>query len=58
MKRNCKICEKEIEIYVDTIGRDFRKYVSNEGVFFDFPYRVWFCNGCWRFVCEKFAQSK
>ena len=66
-KRNCKICEKEINIVTDQIGAtgsskynrtSGRKtmWISPDGVLFQLgglKSAVWFCNNCWEQLTKK-----
>jgi len=50
--RHCKICEKEMKVYGECIGKrhNFKVTLSDQGVFFELsPSKtgVWFCNECW-----------
>lgn len=56
MKRDCRICEREITVKNERIGR-FKPMsinTSDEGVFFEYGKGikqrtgVWFCNDCWK----------
>ena len=48
-KRNCKICNKEINVEVRK--GNHRRCTSEEGVFFNYTNKndigCWFCNECW-----------
>jgi len=55
MKRQCKICNKELKTYKKPIFARTKwkeKYIelSDEGVLFTQVHirRVWFCNNCWK----------
>jgi hypothetical protein len=62
LKRNCEICEKELIITPERIGRSsnhgltghdkrFKTFrTSNEGTFF---HNKWFCNDCWAEILNK-----
>ena len=72
-KRNCKICEKELEVSFGHIGRGGKNRFSKtktrsvtdskDGVLFvggeDKKYGyVWFCNECWNKMIVKFNKFK
>ncbi len=46
--RYCEVCEKELNVYDDGVGKKGKAtshIVSDEGAFY---LNKWFCNDCWK----------
>ncbi|MHA1481870.1 MAG: hypothetical protein ACTSQA_00345 [Candidatus Heimdallarchaeaceae archaeon] len=61
-KKNCKICNKEINAIKEILGHKSKKghsmqcTTSNQGVYFEEAH-CWFCNECWELLWKHMNKQ-